>query len=172
MLKTVLVTSFSTWLPHQLSNSSDDLVGELLNRVPITTALHTLRQLPVDFYAAPRQVLRRIATLQPHWIVCCGMAESRQQLTVESTARLGTRTLTTAVDLHLLIQDLSMTAISDDAGQFVCERLYYDVLDYLQTQNSSSQCIFVHVPPFTLENRVAIVADFLAILARISAIVV
>jgi pyroglutamyl-peptidase len=155
-----------------MSNSSDDLVGEILNRVSETEALLTLRQLPVDYYAAPHQVLTHIATLQPHWIVCCGMAESRQQLTVESTARLGAKTLMTTVDLYGLIEGLSSTTISHDAGQFVCEHLYYSVLDYLQSQNSSSQCVFVHVPLLTLENRVTIVADFLAILNRISAIAV
>jgi pyroglutamyl-peptidase len=43
-----------------------------------------LRQLPVDIELASKSVISKIAELQPDIIICCGMAESRSQLTIEA----------------------------------------------------------------------------------------
>ena len=86
MTKRFLLTSFATWLPHQQSNSSDDLLIELFRLDCISHDLNLLRLLPVDIELARNRVLEKIAQLQPDKIICCGMAESRQSLTVESQA--------------------------------------------------------------------------------------
>ena len=52
MSKKVLLTSFSTWLPHQKSNSSDDLLHEVTKDDSLPASLTTLRQLPVDIHLA------------------------------------------------------------------------------------------------------------------------
>ena len=54
------------------------------------------------------------------------------------------------------------------AGKFVCEGLYYRVLEYTQNSNLSIPCIFVHVPIMNLENKSIIVQDFQTILEYFS----
>ncbi|MDB9496771.1 peptidase C15 [Spirulina major CS-329] len=169
MSKHLLLTSFQPWLSHQTSNASDDLLAKLN---PITWphgCLTLLRRLPVETESASQAVIMAIDTLQPDGVICCGMAETRSHLTVESNARQGTLTRKTSVDLQSLIHDLPCTAISHDAGQFVCEGLYFNVLAHLTTVRWPCEAIFVHVPWFTSANERQLMADFETLLARFPA---
>ena len=161
----LLLTSFQTWLPHQKSNSSDDLLQEIVKSDLQKYPLAFLRKLPVDTTQASKMVIKKIQSWQPEGIVCCGMAESRTVLTVESHACLGETRLDTTVDLAKLINPLQCTEISHDAGKFVCEGLYYEVLTYLQREKLKSKCIFVHVPVITKDNVDEIMGEFMLILA-------
>lgn len=145
----ILLTSFQTWLPHQKSNSSDDLLAEI-TKVNYSSrfTLSFLRQLPVNIDLASKQVISTIETIKPDVIICCGMAEKRTKLTIESNATCQDKCLYTTVDLTELARKLSFTEISHDAGKFVCEGLYYQVLKYIQSQDKNISCIFVHVPLF------------------------
>lgn len=96
------------------------------------------------------------------------MAESRTQLTVESRAVVRNHVLHTTINLENLIAGLSITEISQDAGRFVCNSLYYAMLNHLQQHDPDKRCLFVHVPVLTPNNREAIVADFRSILKRVT----
>lgn len=168
MKKRFLLTSFEIWLPHQRSNSSDDLLMEVSKLDSRFHNFNLIRLLPVDIELASGRVLEKIAELQPDVIICCGMAESRLLLTVESQARKifingEENVLTTKVDLERLLLGTSSVEISHDCGKFVCEGLYYAVLNYLQSHYTHIPCIFVHVPILTAENLPVILADFLLI---------
>ncbi|MDY7014025.1 MAG: peptidase C15 [Cyanobacteriota bacterium] len=167
MSRTILLTSFQTWLPHQVSNSSDDLLEEVQKYQLPQRSLIFLRHLPVETDRASQRVLSALKLLQPDAIACCGMAESREKLTVESNARRGDRQLKTSFNLKKLVIGLKVTEISHDAGQFVCEGLYYEILNALQRDRSSSRCLFIHVPPLSPDNQSGILADFLALLSKI-----
>jgi pyroglutamyl-peptidase len=82
----ILLTSFQPWLSHHRSNSSDDLLKQLENHNFMDLNLLFLRQLPVDTYQSSKMVLDAVEFHQPHGIICCGMAEKRTQLTMESCA--------------------------------------------------------------------------------------
>lgn len=166
----LLITTFTTWKPEQPSNASDDLIEAIMQRNLLSETAHLLRQIPVDFELAPATVLSRIADLQPEWVVCCGMAEQRSRLTVESNGKLDGHQLQPPIDVHKLVQDLTITDISHDAGQFVCNHLYYSVLNYVLTNQLSTRCVFVHVPILHPENLTAILQDFTAILGRLEQI--
>jgi pyroglutamyl-peptidase len=129
--------------------------------------VHLLRQIPVDFEMAPATVLNRMVDLQPARVVCCGMAEQRSRLTVESNGKLNEHQIHTAVDVHELVQDLAMTDVSHDAGQFVCNHLYYSVLNYVLTNQLSTHCVFVHVPILHTGNLSDVLQDFTVILQRL-----
>ena len=159
----ILLTSFQTWLAHQASNASDDLLVNLHD-----TTSYYLRQLPVDIARASERAIAAIEDIQPEIIICCGMAESRYRLTVESNATWTDDRLQTAVDLEKLITKLSDTAISDNAGKFVCEGLYYQVLKHIQQTHSPSQCVFVHVPLLSTANLPLIVKDFQLIITQLA----
>ncbi|MCL1471026.1 peptidase C15 [Argonema antarcticum] len=173
MTKKILLTSFTTWLPHQKSNSSDDLLIEFAKSThrnpPVATSpsLTFLRQLPVDVQQASTRAIAQIDSINPDIIICCGMAESRQQLTVESNATSAKDMIKTWVNIEQLIADLKVTEISHDAGKFVCEGLYYSILKYLRDRKLNIWCIFVHVPIITPDNMVSIKTDFSVIIDRL-----
>lgn len=203
----ILLTSFQTWLPHQKSNASDDLLEAIAQPDNSSASLAFLRQLPVNIPEATSRVITKIEELQPTAIICCGMAESRSKLTVESCAtcectsyrvRLYSYCLSicrylrlkglydlvqaqlaktkqseqllikTSVDLEQLVAELVETKISHDAGKFVCEGLYYQVLNYLRERNLNISCIFVHVPVLTADNTPSIMADFQMIIEKMA----
>ncbi|MCT7952423.1 peptidase C15 [Ancylothrix sp. C2] len=161
----LLLTSFDIWLTHHKSNASDDLL-ELISQHPDFIKAIFLRKLPVDFDLAPAKLIAKLKQTTPDIVVCCGMAESRTKLTVESRATNENNVLLTAVNLEQLVADLPSTEISHEAGKFVCEALYYSALNELQ-KHPSTPCIFVHVPVLTKENTCPIFADFVTLLHRL-----
>ncbi|MEH1965536.1 pyroglutamyl-peptidase I family protein [Nostoc sp.] len=168
MKKRILLTSFDIWLNDQLSNSSDDLLLEVTKLELIPDDLTFLRQLPVDVQLASAQVIEQINAIQPDYIICCGMAASRTQLSVEAGARCGESILQTEVDLEKLVAGAAGIDISHDCGKFVCEGLYYSVLDYLSQNKLTARCIFVHVPVLNQENLIGILADFVLIINKLA----
>lgn len=164
MVLRLLLTSFATWRPDQPSNAADDLVAALQTNAELGNHVIVQRQLPVDFELAPQRVIAAIEQHQPEIIVCCGMAESRLELTIEANGKHQGDQLQTSVHLDRLIAPLASTTISHDAGNYVCNYLYYQVLQYLQAKQLQSQCVFVHVPVLTDLNFHAIYQDFVQIL--------
>ncbi|OLP15505.1 hypothetical protein BST81_25950 [Leptolyngbya sp. 'hensonii'] len=168
MANKLLLTSFDVWMPHHRSNASDDLLAALLQQELPISEVHCLRRLPVHFQQAPERVIAAIQQVQPDLILCCGMAETRSHLSLESSATVLGKTLCTSVTLESLILDLRLTHISHDAGQYVCNHLYYEILNYLQLADlTRMQCIFVHVPILTPANLEPIVLDFLTLIQRL-----
>jgi pyroglutamyl-peptidase len=168
MKKRILLTSFDIWLPHQQSNSSDDLLIEVGKLNSLLYDFTFLRHLPVDVELASSQVKAKIEVVKPNYIILCGMAESRKQLSVEKTASKAENILQTTVDLQQLVAEATTIEISDDCGKFVCEGLYYSVLDYLRQQQLTIPCIFVHVPVLSSENFGIIFADFLLVVDKLA----
>lgn len=166
----LLLTSFTTWLPHQRSNSSDDLVAAFSEFSTLEMPLICLRKLPVETETASDMVIREIQETRLQGIICCGMAEGRSLLTVESRATQQGKAVYTSVDLGKLLAGTSHTEISHDAGNFVCEGLYFSVLNYLQQNHLNLPCIFVHVPRFTVESFPLIFEDFQKIVQNLSLI--
>ncbi|MDZ8137676.1 MAG: peptidase C15 [Nostoc sp. DedQUE04] len=168
MKKRILLTSFDIWLKDQQSNSSDDLLLEVSKLELIPHDLTFLRQLPVDVQLASTQVMEKIKAIQPDYIICCGMAASGTQLSVEAVASCGEIVLQTEVDLEKLVAGAAKIQISYDCGKFVCEGLYYSVLDYLSQNKLTARCIFVHVPVLNQENLMEILADFVLIINKLA----
>ncbi|BAY39030.1 hypothetical protein NIES2111_33800 [Nostoc sp. NIES-2111] len=168
MKKRILLTSFATWLEDQKSNSSDDLLFEVSKLDSLPDDLQFLRLLPVDIGLASAKVMAKIEEYQPDYIVCCGMAASRQKLSVEIGASCGETFLQTSIDLKKILTGARATDISDDCGKFVCEGLYYSVLDYLGQKQLSSQCIFIHVPVLNQDNLIEILQDFVLIINNLA----
>lgn len=172
MSRKILLTSFQTWLPHQKSNSSDDLLQKMQGFHCPEGEFIYLRYLPVDTVQASAKVIAAIAEYQPDFVICCGMAESRTNLTLESNAcfQEGGKTqqiLYTSLPLESLVSVLTQTEMSHDAGKFVCEGLYYKVLEYLHFSACSCSALFVHVPVLTPDNEGIILSDFKSLLRAI-----
>lgn len=175
MANQFLLTSFDTWLPHQYSNSSDDLLLVLATLDLLPDNCATIHRLPVVTTAAFAQVLAAIDRHNPDIIICCGMAESRQVLSVEKFARKGDRTLQTTLDLSTLIKTLpfKITEMSEDAGDFVCNAIYYQLLEFINSKNCDDRLpryhgLFVHVPPLIDATKDLIVQDFHVLIDKLS----
>jgi len=110
---TILLTSFAPWLCHQPSNSSDDLLVSIQDNY--AKKLLFLRQLPVNTHRASERVIKAIQDKNPDFVICCGMAESRYHLSLESHARSSTKQLFTPIPLPDLIKNLDYSYISDIA---------------------------------------------------------
>ncbi len=164
----LFLTSFQTWLPHQRSNSSDDLIAINEKQPCDFASLFCLRQLPVNIEQASQRAIAAIEQIQPDAIICCGMAESRQQLTIEFCAVCEGKCLYTSINLSELVELLANTTISNDAGKFVCEGLYYQVLNYIQFSKKHTPCLFVHIPKLDSNNLKIIQQDFCSILSYLS----
>jgi pyroglutamyl-peptidase len=133
----------------------------------LSEQVHDLRKLPVDFQLAPKKVIACMQQLQPNLVICCGMAEQRSRLSVESNGKHEEEVLHTKVDLHPLIEDLPFTEISHNAGRFVCNYTYYSVLKHIQDHQLSTKCLFVHVPVLTQANLEPAIQDFSVLLERL-----
>ena len=179
MQKKILLTSFDIWLSQQESNSSDDLLLALAKMASLPHDLFFLRRLVVDVQLASSRVIAKINELQPDYIICCGMAASRSQLSVEVIASSTSicpqefinspeNIFQTTVDLEKLLVGTAAVEISYDCGKFVCEGLYYSVLDYLHRSQLTIKCIFVHVPILNPENLPKIIADFILIINNLA----
>lgn len=165
MASSILITSFRPWKAHQGLNSSDVLLERVMAKLPNNVLVS--RQLPVNFDVAPMQVISQVVQHRPKVVICCGMAESRKTLTVERWGTDGQQRLETPIQLSTLIDNTVHTHISEDAGDFVCNRLYYRVLKHLQQQSVAA--LFVHVPLITSTNGMVIEFDFLKIVEHLNA---
>jgi len=165
----ILLTSFQTWLSHQKSNSADDLLEIIQEKYDDDfVSLFFLRSLPVDIGLASQKVIAQIQAIQPDVVICCGMAEKRSKLTLESNATCNGECIYTSVDLIKLNKFAMVTEISQDAGKFVCEGLYYQVLKYTQSLSKNTSCIFVHVPLLEQSNLNFILHDFHFIISSLA----
>lgn len=166
---TLLLTSFAPWKAHQTTNSSDDLVMLLRDRRCLPARTRLLRHLPVHFQLAPGQVISALYQHRPSTVVCCGMAETRSLLNLERYGHGHRDRHETPIDLAALTAGLQWTQISHDAGDFVCNALYYQLLGHVQKHDLNIQCLFVHVPPLNEYNREPIMRDCGTVLSRLQA---
>ncbi len=175
MPKQFLLTSFDIWEPHHVSNASDDLLAALEQQrllACVEAKIKLLRKVPVDFALAPQQVIAESDALQPDLILCCGMAESRTALTLESNGKhqidQQLDILWTTIDIDRLVEKLVSTKVSHDAGAFVCNHLYYSVLKHIESRKLCCQCLFVHVPVLNETNLSLIMKDFHTLLQMLA----
>lgn len=166
----ILVTTFAPWKAHQTSNSSDDLLLELVRRRSLPENGVLMRQIPVHFQLAPCQVIAKIVELRPAVVVCCGMAETRRHLSLEQYGHCTVtgRRLQTGLDLPELMRATRLTEISYSAGTYVCNHLFFQVLDFIERQQWPTQGLFIHIPRLTPENRELLVMDMATVLQRLS----
>ena len=159
-MPSVLLTSFRPWKAHQRLNSSDELLRQLLNQDLLPQDVAVLRQIPVHAQIAPMAVMTRVFELRPRVVVCCGMAERRDRLSLEQQGVRGDRVVQTPLDLRALMAGTTMTEISTDAGRYVCNDLYYHLLTQFGRDRWPIKTLFIHVPPITATNALAVSTDF------------
>ncbi|MEO0853025.1 MAG: peptidase C15 [Cyanobacteria bacterium J06648_11] len=164
----ILLTSFAIWRDDQPSNASDDLLGWWVEQ-HARDRVQVLRQLPVHTEQASDRVIAAIERDRPDYVLCCGMAESRTELELETNAKRDGHILYSTAKLDRWVQGLPRTRLSHDAGRFVCNGTYYRVLQWLRDRRYATQCAFVHVPKLDGTHQLAVRQDFSAIVQRLLA---
>lgn len=170
MTHSLLITSFDTWLPHQKSNASDDLLLTLEAQGALPLGSRVLHRLPVCVDRAFAQICAAIATEPTDIIVCCGMAEQRSRLNFELRATDSLREHWTSFSWagwYSLRNRWQQAEISYDAGRFVCNGLYARVLSQGHVLGNP-QSLFVHVPPLRPHNQAGVVSDFRLMLSYLT----
>lgn len=180
----ILITSFRPWKAHQVSNSSDDLLAALHHQLVPQSIW--LRQVPVSFQMAPILVTNEIYRLRPRLVICCGMAEGRSRLALEAQAKWrpkqrakqqdnaqsndSPKTLTTSLNLSSLLTNTRLSEISYDAGDYVCNHLYYNTLEFIKKTSLNTTVLFIHIPVLSSKNKKIIMTDFLHIYSKLSTV--
>ncbi|MEQ8820069.1 MAG: hypothetical protein RLY93_07465 [Sumerlaeia bacterium] len=161
-----LLTAFEPFGLHAANTSL-----EVLRAVAALGVARTLA-LPVLYEEAPRLVIETAKRELPREILMLGMAAGRQMVAVENIARNevtsgapdnggrarigdwlrpgGPDTLTSPYPRPALIQFLRQrgfaSALSDDAGGYVCNATYYGVAHWLWRESVNVPAVFVHIP--------------------------
>lgn len=163
----ILITSFAPWRAHQRSNASDNLLTYMAQRQMLPGGAVLMRQIPVSFQLAPCQVIAQMVALQSPIVICCGMAESRHHLELELNAKRHDQVLQTDLNLSQLQQGTCLTRVSQCAGDYVCNHLYFELLAFISQRRWPSQALFIHIPPLTDHNCDWLAADMALILQRL-----
>lgn len=165
----ILMTTFDTWLPHQQSNASDDLVLALEAESALPQNCQVLHGLPVDVDGAFELIQAAVQENPPDYILCCGMAEKRSRLNFELQAVWGEQVRRSPIPeayWNSLRTDWRCAELSEDAGRFVCNGLYFRVLDHGE-QWGNPQMLFIHVPLLRPDNQADLMADFRLLVERL-----
>jgi pyroglutamyl-peptidase len=164
----MLLTTFAPWRAHQPSNAADDLIAVLQHQQVLPPQAVVMRHIPVSFELAPIRVLAKVVELKPETVVCCGMAEGRTHLNLERYGRRESLAISTQLPLDALMTDTHLTTISDCAGTYVCNHLYYRVLGAIADYPWPVQALFVHIPPLTPATQPLLASDLALILQRLA----
>lgn len=146
-------------------NASWDVVRRMSERI------HTAC-LPVDYQRAHRELRYLVATIQPLVCVCTG--ESPSALTMlERVARKPLELNDVAGEVILagqwpfedtvkrLVGEGVGAAISDDAGEYVCESTYWSLLSLRSVVRIPVVAAFIHIPTAATDAEKAVLASVL-----------
>ncbi|MEZ5338536.1 MAG: pyroglutamyl-peptidase I [bacterium] len=173
----ILVTGFEPF-GRLVDNPSQRLLGQLSAADFHADAALRLELLPTSYGGSEQRIRALLDELHPQLCLCFGVAQNRQAICLERVAvnlddcsladnagelRSG-REIVSGTPLAMqsrlpLAELLAETAtgedgelrftISNHAGNFVCNHVYYAALEYTARRSMPTHCLFVHVPMTT-----------------------
>jgi pyroglutamyl-peptidase len=196
-LTRVLVTGFDGF-GAVAANPSSAVVRALAASPGISGAALATEVLPTVYATAGDRLLRLLAEKRPAVVVALGVATSRPGLCLERFALNvddaalpdnlgavrrgaaidpdGPAALVTRIDLDATLAALGglalPAAISNHAGSFVCNHVYYRALHAVRRSRRRIDCLFVHLPMvapdslWTLDAEIAAIRLIIAELLR------
>ena len=167
-LPRVLVTGFEPFAGAQLNSSQ--IVVEWLEEQSLDGV--ALAILPVEYERSVERILRLIKEVDPEIIISLGQAEGRVKVSFERVAvnlddaRIADNVGEVRRDLPIrfdgddaFLANLPVRAVVEaliarghpveeslSAGTFVCNHLFYSVMDHLEDSKSRSWMDFIHLP--------------------------
>ncbi|MEK3889380.1 pyroglutamyl-peptidase I [Bacillus sp. FSL K6-3431] len=179
MKKKVLVTGFDPFGNDTVNPALEavkQLDGIFIDEVEIVT-----QEVPTVFHDSINVMIKAIETHQPDVVICVGQAGGRTQVTPEriainvDDARIpdnkknqpideqiyedGPAAYWTTLPVKLIVRHMKKAgvpaAVSNTAGTFVCNHLFYGLMHYIQKSAPHIRGGFIHIPYIpeqTLEN--------------------
>lgn len=154
-------------------NPSQLIIEAVAARHPVSHLVTAV--LPVEYAAAGRWIVDLIHSYQPEAVVCLGIAQNRKAINLErvalnlndaaipdnagdlATGRLidpaGPPAYWSNLPLDTMLAALQArgipAAISNHAGAYVCNHVFYVARRELERMGSGAACGFIHVPPLS-----------------------
>lgn len=150
----VLLTAFKG------NNNSSKLLLDKVNSGNITKKLLTN-----SFDGCERELLRYISIYNPEYIISFGRKPLIDKLYIETAACCDNLCISTNFDISFLkksLQGMNLPfKLSDKAGNYLCNYVYYKGLEFLKQSNSKAKMIFIHVPDVKRFQNIDVVASWL-----------
>ena len=184
MLNKILITGFEPFAGETINPSLEAvklLEGEVLHGYLISVAI-----LPCVFNESISKLLQAIEIQQPQIIICVGLASSRSDISIErvainiNDARIadnngqqpideaivenGPAAYFSTLPIKAIVNELTKkdipASVSQTAGTFVCNHVFYALMHYLAREKQSCRGGFIHIPylPEQVINRPGIAA--------------
>ncbi|MBM7646007.1 pyroglutamyl-peptidase [Scopulibacillus daqui] len=170
MRKKVLLTGFEAFGGEKI-NPALEAVRRLDGR-KIDDITIVAQEVPTVFHRSIETAVRAIMEHEPDAVICVGQAGGRLKITPERVAiniddaRIpdndnqqpidepvvagGPAALWSTLPIKRIVRRLKEesipAAVSNTAGTFVCNHLFYGVMHYLQTEASDIRGGFIHIP--------------------------
>lgn len=126
----------------------------------------TKKFLTNSFDACEREIMRYISEDSPEYIISFGRKPLINRLCVETAACHDGLRIGTNFDISFLKAVFARYEIpfevSDNAGNYLCNHVYYKGLEILKQSMSESKMIFIHVPDMKRFQNIDIVASCLS----------
>jgi len=129
-------------------NSSSKLIKNLVNNPNVKKMF-----LENDFGKCREQLLNLLAKEQFDYIFAFGWKPNIKQLFIEHQAisnSLENKLSTNFIDVDNFLNLLQLSNIkyrkSENAGNYLCNFIYYQGLKYIKENNRNDQMVFIHVP--------------------------
>src|SRR5271165_2929318 len=166
-MRTVLVTAFEPFDGETVNASWE--AAKRIDGASFGDAVVAARMLPCVFELCLSEFVAAFERVRPCAVVMTGQAARRGMVSVERFARIrvsatardnrGELGLKSALGPDVLEATASASAVeraireagvaarvSTDAGDYVCNHLYYGALRYLASRSPATAAIFIHLP--------------------------
>ncbi|AZU60296.1 pyroglutamyl-peptidase I [Neobacillus mesonae] len=170
MQKKVLVTGFDPF-GHEKVNPALEAVKQL-DEIIIDNVQIVTQEVPTVFHDSIEVVIKAIETHNPDVVICVGQAGGRTQVTPEriainiDDARIpdnqkeqpideaifedGPAAYWTTLPIKRMVHEMRKAgvpaAVSNTAGTFVCNHLFYGLMHYINTNATEIRGDFIHIP--------------------------
>lgn len=166
-LRTILVTAFEPFGGEAINASWE--AAKRIDGWRCGDAILAARMLPCAYGACVEEFAAQYTHLNPCAVLLTGQAAQRSAVCVERIARNAASTtvrdnrgavgtapagrtavLTTIASPSAIVRAIRETGVtarvSSDAGDFVCNHLYYGALGYLAAGSRTDPMVFIHLP--------------------------
>ncbi|GAA4708084.1 pyroglutamyl-peptidase I [Brevibacillus fulvus] len=169
-MKKVLVTGFDPFGGDQVNPALEAV--KRLKDVQTEEFLIEVREVPTVFDKALTHLYQAMEQVNPDLVICVGQAGGRPQITVErvainvNDARIpdneGNQPIDTPVipggpvgywstlPIKAIVKEMNLrgvpAAVSQTAGTFVCNHIFYGLMHYLAEKQSPIRGGFIHIP--------------------------
>jgi len=103
-----------------------------------------------SFTTCEKEIVKAIIQQKPKYILTFGQKSNTDILYIETTGCRNGIILDTDFNVEALVQSLKAAKISyclsNNAGNYLCNHVYYSGLDFLKQHSLDTKMIFIHVP--------------------------